>query len=472
VFFCWQHKDQIDQFAAENSDAVDIQERASLETGFRNLGLEEIGEEEEREDFLSSPISTPSKAPGRAKAKTALEQGKRRHRKYGDVAVQGSPNPGYAKGRFVENRSGTRAKSLESRVTFFESLLGCFSNLELKDDQTTPSDRTRYEQPNRRSKNSPRATSSRLPHVTPSPKRGLQARREQHEGDNTPVKVESRRPNVTNEHSIRRDSLSPRRPPTIKVYRDDLPVKDSPGASSYQRLPVSQPDIRRPLIEKKPVSSRAKSAPAPNQTSQEWMPQIPPNPTDAVRIGYAKLLTAMSGRPTKSDDWGYIYMFWQTDLEQTCDESIAAASIVGASSHSSGVESEEKILQRRFFRKSSISSSPAAEQRTIFLKIGRAGNVQQRMSQWRAQCKYNISLLRYYPQGQKDVARVPFVGKVERVIHLHLEMLGKRVRRQCRCGTEHKEWFEIDATTKAVREVDEIIRQWVAWSIRKYSDDI
>src|SRR6202012_5843903 len=149
------------------------------------------------------------------------------------------------------NRSGTREKSLESRVTFFESLLSCFSNLELKDDQTTTPDRTRYEQPNRRSKNSPRATSSRLPHVSPSPKRGLQARREQYEGDNTPVKVESRRPNVTNENSLRRDSLSPRRPPpTIKVYRDDLPVKNSPGAPSYQRFPVSQPDIRHPLIEK------------------------------------------------------------------------------------------------------------------------------------------------------------------------------------------------------------------------------
>jgi hypothetical protein len=201
------------------------------------------------------------------------------------------------------------------------------------------------------------------------------------------------------------------------------------------------------------------------------MPEIPPSSTDATRIAYAKILTAMSEQPSKADDSGYIYIFWQSDLEQTTVESVAAASIVGAPS-SSSVDYEEGVLQRRFFRKKSSASASPGEQRTLFLKIGRAENVYRRMAQWQKQCKYNLSLLRYYPQESiGDSVKVPYVGKVERLVHLHLEMLGKRVKRPCRCGTEHKEWFEIDGTTRAVREVDEIIRKWVTWSIRKYGNE-
>jgi hypothetical protein len=193
------------------------------------------------------------------------------------------------------------------------------------------------------------------------------------------------------------------------------------------------------------------------------MPTISANPTDAVRIGYAKLLTAMSEPPTKADDEGYIYIFWQSDLKQTSDESDAAASLVGGPT-SSLVDSEQ-ILQKRFFRKKSTSAG--AEQRTIFLKVGRAGNVHQRMGQWARQCGYSISLLRYYPI--KEGVKVPNVGKVEKLVHLHLEMLGKRVKRQCKCGTEHKEWFEVDGTATAVKEIDTMIRQWVTWAHSKYS---
>jgi hypothetical protein len=62
---------------------------------------------------------------------------------------------------------------------------------------------------------------------------------------------------------------------------------------------------------------------------------------------------------------------------------------------------------------------------------------------------------------------VPFVGKVESLIHLDLEMLGKRVKRQCRCGTEHREWFEFDAAPKAIREVDALVHKWIKWSQEK-----
>jgi hypothetical protein len=79
-------------------------------------------------------------------------------------------------------------------------------------------------------------------------------------------------------------------------------------------------------------------------------------------------------------------------------------------------------------------------------------------------------LLRYYPHNatESSVKKVKYVGKVERLIHLNMEMLGKRIKKECRCRTEHKEWFEIGANPKEVREVDEIIRQWVAWSDDKF----
>ena len=95
----------------------------------------------------------------------------------------------------------------------------------------------------------------------------------------------------------------------------------------------------------------------------------------------------------------------------------------------------------------------------------------QRLTQWKKQCEYSVSLLRSYPYDSRvDVAakKVMFVGKVERLIHLHLEMLGQRVKKQCRCGTEHKEWFEVAANAKAVREVDEVVRRWIRWSEERF----
>jgi hypothetical protein len=198
------------------------------------------------------------------------------------------------------------------------------------------------------------------------------------------------------------------------------------------------------------------------------MPAAPPNANDEMRICYAKLLTTMSEAPTKRDDEGYIYLFWQTEAEQTDAETIAAASIV--SSNPIQQRAQEEILQKRFFQTSANAAMPAAEDRSLFLKIGRAANVHQRMSQWQAQCGYSISLLRYYPHNAAEYSlkKVKYVGKVERLIHLNLEMLGKRIKKECRCGTEHKEWFEVGANPTEVREVDEIIRQWVAWSDDKF----
>ena len=60
------------------------------------------------------------------------------------------------------------------------------------------------------------------------------------------------------------------------------------------------------------------------------------------------------------------------------------------------------------------------------------------------------------------VRKVPFVKRVERLIHL--ELAEKRVMRDCAaCGREHREWFEVEGSEKGVKGVDEVVKRWVAW---------
>lgn len=464
VFCCWQHKDQADLLkASSNFKSVDVKERTSLETVFRNLGLEEVEEEDEQDQ------PSPSKYANRVspQPRQPVQRESRRRQSNTSRPIRGDlpdslrqhdpePDSGLDEGTKPSRRRPYKSKAPPNSDSsgIMGSLISCFVPTDLENEpRVRPRTNEHRPRPDR-SPITPKARSS--PH---------HERRSSNQSVNKTSNRSPLSPKVQADQ--RRDSLSPQKPPKMKLYQD-LSLSP-PQAPSYHRTPVSQPNIRRPLVKRKPLNIRAKSAPEATKMSQEWMPDVPPNPTDAIRIAYAKLLTSMSVRPTKADDSGYIYMFWQSDLEQTVDEEDAAASIVGAPSYSEA--DSERILQRRFFRKTSVSASPAAEQRTLFLKIGRAENVHRRMTQWHKQCRYNISLLRYYPMESKgDASKVPYVGKVERLVHLHLEMLGMRVSRPCRCGTEHKEWFEVDGTTKGVREVDEIIRQWVRWSIWKYGD--
>jgi hypothetical protein len=64
------------------------------------------------------------------------------------------------------------------------------------------------------------------------------------------------------------------------------------------------------------------------------------------------------------------------------------------------------------------------------------------------------------------VRKVPFVKRVERLVHL--ELAQKQAKRQCEaCGREHREWFEVKASQKAVKDVDDCVRRWVEWAERK-----
>ncbi|KAI5200771.1 DUF1766-domain-containing protein [Aureobasidium subglaciale] len=67
-----------------------------------------------------------------------------------------------------------------------------------------------------------------------------------------------------------------------------------------------------------------------------------------------------------------------------------------------------------------------------------------------------------HSSGQQ-VHKVPHAHRVERLVHL--ELGNKRIKRDCgACGREHKEWFEIEATAEGVAAVDEVVRRWVRWA--------
>jgi hypothetical protein len=67
--------------------------------------------------------------------------------------------------------------------------------------------------------------------------------------------------------------------------------------------------------------------------------------------------------------------------------------------------------------------------------------------------------------------KVPHAQKVERLIHLELSPFkatgGSGGGGKCeRCGALHREWFEVEASREGVREVDEVVRRWVAWGMK------
>lgn len=507
VFFCWQHKDQAESASANDGNVVELKGRHSLEAAFRSLGLEDVEETEEAEerarDMLlpeptrtvaidyekryekvrqpSSPILQPTQPSPRPR---------RRYRNSRESESE-SPQP---KPRQRETR--TDQSSGDSKSTAWPSLFACcFGQQEVSRKvvrhTSSPQDegprivrpkhvRSKSQQHERRQAQRisrrgsddanpiyPQTDGSQSPRIR---RKELPSHRRNDSG------VEACRPKPP--QALRRASeggdLNHRREgprsdrPSMTVYRDA--VSERPAQKTYLQPSFANSESVHQSPQPRPLNQRSKSTPDSQQLNRihgEWPPPLARNATDSTRIAYAKLLTAMSEPPTKGDQPGYIYVFWQTDTEQADDETSAVASIISAPGDR-GLQRQETILQRRFFQTSANAMlSRAAERRTIFLKIGRAANVHQRLSQWQKQCEYTISLLRSYPYDVRDheaAKKVVYVGKVERLIHLHLEMLGQRVKKQCRCGTEHKEWFEVEANTRAVRGVDEIVRKWVQWS--------
>ncbi|KAL1910554.1 hypothetical protein Sste5344_003450 [Sporothrix stenoceras] len=173
------------------------------------------------------------------------------------------------------------------------------------------------------------------------------------------------------------------------------------------------------------------------------------------------------------DEPGYIYMFWLTpESQQASPPADAARSLLLPPSRPAGGHRRRAsdVVASFAAESTSVSNGPAADRRkarpvprsagsgeradadraadratkskgTLLLKIGRANNVQRRLNEWKRQCGYNLSLIRFYP---------------------YLTTSGRSLDCEV-CGREHREWFQVEATRKAIAEVDNIIRRWVDW---------
>ncbi|EMC96916.1 hypothetical protein BAUCODRAFT_68253 [Baudoinia panamericana UAMH 10762] len=190
------------------------------------------------------------------------------------------------------------------------------------------------------------------------------------------------------------------------------------------------------------------------------------------------------------DEEGYIYIFWLTPQSKATPSEDTARSLLTPPRQRPGHERRISDVVTEF--SFSGSEPETSGKKTIMLKIGRANNVTRRMNQWQRQCGYALNLVRWYPYvssspqaspvGDRreslypdlsqlgkscDVLRkVPYVKRVERLIHLELRT--QQVKRRCKaCGKEHREWFEVEASQKGVRAVNECVRRWVSWAERQ-----
>lgn len=248
-------------------------------------------------------------------------------------------------------------------------------------------------------------------------------------------------------------------------YTSPAPLTVPNNLQVVQRKPVStdQPEmIQRPLHSATNNNSKSQT-----QTLLSLIPtSLSPQTTSA-------LLAELSRPISPHDEAGYIYIFWLTpDSETSKPDDETASSLLDDDDYQASPTRQQRT-SNALERYASVRKP--TEPRKILLKIGRAANVHRRMSQWTKQCGQNITLVRYYPYSptqKQDVSsslssapqKVPNITRLERLIHL--ELSEKRAQREVceQCGREHREWFEVDASKKGLKAVDEVVRRWVRWA--------
>ncbi|KAK8153760.1 meiotically up-regulated gene 113-domain-containing protein [Phyllosticta citrichinensis] len=219
-----------------------------------------------------------------------------------------------------------------------------------------------------------------------------------------------------------------------------------------------------------------------NKTS--WLLSFIPS---SVSPEKASQLLAEASKPiSKSDEPGFIYIFWLTETTDDAKPSDRDASDLLSAPSRPDANRRTSDLLRSYSIKANGSSprgvagnskSRKKEDKHILLKIGRANNVYRRMNEWQRQCGKVPSLVRYYPYVHSPqaspsgspgpstlgVRKCPHVHRVERLIHI--ELMDQRVMRDCKeCGKQHKEWFEVEASRDGVKAVDGVVRRWVRYA--------
>lgn len=257
--------------------------------------------------------------------------------------------------------------------------------------------------------------------------------------------------------SVESKSISPK---AIKITSQ--PASSSTTSMSQMHPRISVPSRPRPPFPRDP-SSRDLLRLIPRS--------LPPQTTSALLAELAKPISDF-------DEEGYIYMFWLTQGSSslTPPTDTAARLLETSPRPGAGRRKTSDVLQEFASEHSVNDQAGMAGNKAILLKIGRASNVQRRLNEWKRQCGYHLSLIRYYPYQasqapgatkQSEPRKVPNAHKVERLIHI--ELAGRRAGHGggCEaCGREHREWFEVDASRDGVKAVDEIIKRWVDWGFR------
>lgn len=298
----------------------------------------------------------------------------------------------------------------------------------------------------------------------------------------------------------------------VEIVRHKHRINHSPGLAMETSTGASAglAPGRKPVPShsSRPESQKRRSSNAQTNDLLSLIPQrLSPQTTSML---LAELVKPIS----PADEDGYIYIFWLTpQSNDPPPESTARALLTPDSARPHYDRRISDVMTEFSFNnhEESIRSGPdsSSGKKTIMLKIGRANNITRRMNEWTRQCGYALNLVRWYPhvpsssilpspaatpsarrgsqqplypdlscppskpaspaasRRQSDVIRkVPFVKRVERLIHL--ELAEQRVMQQCAaCGKEHREWFEVEANQAGVKAVDETVRRWVGWAERQ-----
>ncbi|KAI9721522.1 MAG: hypothetical protein M1812_002284 [Candelaria pacifica] len=444
AFFCWQHKDQAENLVAEDKSTkvFEVKSRNSIDTLVDRLGVMD------------------------AKA-TPLKQTIAERRKAKRAAVGADPIPlehiSRNSGPSSSSQPKRSARPSHGKSNALLSLFCCVRPPSNKKAQT-PHIRFRQNCGGTYTHDWDDTSSTLAPPLRARTKVSKDGRLEDvfnMNGYTKPASMSMEVPNTV--HS------SPGNPFSQRSARQHQSSTGSPHAS---RRPVSQRPSDRPSLTQDP----------PSQTTS-LLALIPPylNPQTT------SLLLAELGKPVSAaDEPGFIYMFWLTPASTATTTAQTSSSLLPAPSTPKNAKGSRASAIMSSLP-SNVDRAASTNERNILLKIGRASNVQRRMNEWKRQCGYDLSLIRFYPyvssssrsstppssrrsdssNGALDadgagVRKVPHAHKVERLIHI--ELADKRVKKLCEtCGREHREWFEVEASREGVKAVDEVVRRWVAW---------
>ena len=438
AFFCWQHKDQAQNLVSREAgpnatQIVGLQERTSIDTIADRLGLLDIEDGRKTKEKRSKPGRKPIKKSTLPKEWQEIQG-----------PLISVPKEQVPKERHPTRKHNDRSKSKNqhSNITFAFICCGGSPDEELQQA-------TRIRHHGKIPRHQEMAETARIP--------------------TSPVSMKT-----ANESQ----------PPAPSTPKRSRPPPSPLNPSSSQSTRTHEFGSRPPLTYQ---------SPSPSETSTLLSllpPTLSPQITSILLTELAKPLSTYSSEP------GYIYIFWLTPTSNPVPDAAFTSSLLQQppASASSSREASRRpkphsrstndILRSYSVRNHEPNSGvgiSASSPPKILLKIGRAANVQRRLNEWTRQCNHNLSLIRYYPYhptsplpspsrgiSQQEPRKVPYMQRVERLIHL--ELAERRVKRMCGgeggCGKEHREWFEVDGSREGIRGINEVVRRWVQWGER------